>query len=159
MSMSNRPSSISELLPRHTTFDTATQSRRMIQPRQSYRRNLLLDLPIAGRLALGFTLAALIATLASGVVGFQRLVSLTRQSDFYQTLLQTNTLLTTGSDFLRLMNSETQKALLDASATPPSKETLTQDQVALQGLVARYDTTLASYRVNCSRIIRMRLIC
>jgi methyl-accepting chemotaxis protein len=121
---------------------------KMMQPRRSYRRNLLLDLPIAGRLALGFTLAALIATLASGVVGFQRSVSLTKQSNFYQTLLQTNTLLTTGGNFLQLMNSETHTALLDASATQPSQETLAQDQLALQGLVARYDNTLSSYASN-----------
>ena len=120
----------------------------MVQPRRSYRRNLLLDLPIAGRLALGFTLAALIATLASGAVGFQRSVSLTNQSNFYQTLLQTNTLLTTGSNFLELMNAETQTLLTNASLPQPSKETLATDQNALQGLMARYDATLSKYTTN-----------
>ena len=117
----------------------------LFRPRRSYRRNLLLDLPIAGRLALGFTLAALIAAVAAGVIGFQRSQSLTRQSDFYQTLLQTNTSLTTGANFLQLMNSELHTTINDASVAQPSKETLAQDQVALQGLVTRYDATLTNY--------------
>ncbi len=147
MSISNRLSPVSEPLVRAKNLN-GEAAVKMMQPRRSYRRNLLLDLPIAGRLALGFTLAALIATLASGVVGFQRSVSLTKQSNFYQTLLQTNTLLTTGGNFLQLMNSETHTALLDASATQPSQETLAQDQLALQGLVTRYDNTLSSYASN-----------
>jgi methyl-accepting chemotaxis protein len=148
VSISNRLSPISEPLVRVKNLNGGEAAVKMMQPRRSYRRNLLLDLPIAGRLALGFTLAALIATLASSVIGFQRSASLTTQSNFYQTLLQTNTLLTTGSTFLQLMNSETHTTLLDASAVQPSQETLAQDQLALQGLVSRYDNTLSNYTSN-----------
>jgi hypothetical protein len=41
---------------------------------------------------------------------------LNRQSDFYQNLLQTNTSLTTGENFLQLMNIETQQLTLAGSA-------------------------------------------
>jgi len=133
----NRSTPTSQPLPMQTSP--------LFKTRRSYRRNLLLDLPIAGRLALGFILAAMIAAVASGVIGFQRSQSLTRQSDFYQTLLQTNTSLTTGANFLQLMNTQIHTTINDASATVPSKETLAQDQVALQGLLTRYDATLTNY--------------
>ncbi len=139
MSISNQPAPISQPL-------LADAER--VPTHRSYRRNLLLDVPIAGRLALGFILAALIAGVAAGVIGFQRSQSLTRQSDFYQTLLQTNTSLTTGANFLQLMNIEANKTLQDASVNAPSQETLTQDQGALQGLLVRYDSTLADYTAH-----------
>ena len=145
MSSFNQPSPVSQPL---STPLPGGSGPTFFQPRRSYRRNLLLDLPIAGRLALGFILAAMIAAIASGVIGFQRSQSLTRQSDFYQTLLQTNTSLTTGANFLQLMNSEVHTTINDASVATPSKETLAQDQVAVQGLVTRYDTTLTNYTSN-----------
>src|SRR6266849_7266310 len=70
-------------------------------------RDLLLSLPIGSRLTLGFLLAALIAALVTGLIGIQRSQTLSRQSDFYQQLLQTNTSLTTGENFLQLMDTET----------------------------------------------------
>lgn len=145
MSIPNQSSPLSQPLFMHDPSSNEGRASETAKARRAYRRNLLLDLPIAGRLALGFILAALIAAIASGVIGFQRSQSLTRQSDFYQTLLQTNTSLTTGASFLQLLNSETHTALSDASANPPSQETLAQDQNALQGLVTQYDMTLTDY--------------
>src|SRR5579859_608432 len=103
------------------------------------RGNLLLDLPIGGRLTLGFLTAALIAALVVGTIGIQRSQSLSKQSDFYQTLLHTNIALTTGANFLQLMNTQTHLTLDHASAVQPSQETLAQDQTAVQGLTTRYD--------------------
>ncbi len=110
------------------------------------RRTLLLDLPIAWRLAVGFVLAALIAAAAAGVAGLQRAASLSRESAFYSQLLQTNTSLTTGNGFLQLMNTKMHDTLNDAAAPVPSRETLATDQLAVTGLAARYDAILAGYQ-------------
>jgi methyl-accepting chemotaxis protein len=110
------------------------------------RRTLLLDLPSAWRLAVGFVLAALIAAAAAGVAGLQRAASLSRESAFYSQLLQTNTSLTTGNGFLQLMNTKMHDTLNDAAAPVPSRETLATDQLAVTGLAARYDAILAGYQ-------------
>ncbi|WP_201389533.1 HAMP domain-containing protein [Ktedonobacter sp. SOSP1-52] len=116
-----------------------------IRPRMRGGRTLVLDMPIGQRLAIGFLLAAVIAALVAGLVGAQRSASLGRQSEFYQDLLRTNTSLTTGANFLQLMNTETATLISDAGAASPSKETIKQDETALRGLITRYDTTLKNY--------------
>jgi methyl-accepting chemotaxis protein len=105
----------------------------------------LFDLPISSRLTLGFILAALLATLVTGAIGFQRAQSLGKQSTFYKDLLTANTNLNTGANYLQLMNSEMHVALTDASAAHPSQETLSTDKKALVGLAARYDQMLTHY--------------
>ncbi|HEY4386188.1 MAG TPA: HAMP domain-containing protein, partial [Ktedonobacteraceae bacterium] len=117
-----------------------------VRIRASLRRsgNLLLDLPIGGRLTLGFLLAALIATLAAGLIGALRSQSLSRQSDFYQNLLQTNTSLNTGANFLQLMNTEIDTTLTVATQQT-SQETLTSDQHAVLDLSNRYNQVLNTY--------------
>src|SRR5262245_54727835 len=116
MSLSRRnPPTISSLEKRPQIGRNASQT---LQPmvRRSSTHNLFLDLPIAWRLTLGFVIAALVAALAAGVVGIQRTQSLSKQTDFYHTLLQLNTSLTTGHSFLELMGSKLQQTLEDASA-------------------------------------------
>lgn len=144
---STPPPSLSPLYWSATQSSPSARTSRLLHPfRRSRRgRDLLLDLPIAGRLALGFLLAALIAAVASGIIGLQRSQSLTSQSNFYQSLLQTNTSLTSGASFLQLMNVEAHTTLSDASAVPVSQETLTNDEEALQGLTSRYNTILTTY--------------
>src|SRR5258708_8404960 len=61
------------------------------------RRTLLLDLPIAWRLAVGFVLAALIAAAAAGVAGLPRAASLSREAAFDSPPLHPNTSLPTGN--------------------------------------------------------------
>ncbi len=106
---------------------------------------MLLDLPIAGRLTLGFLLAALLATIVTGTLGLQRVQSLNKQAAFYHDLLQMNTTLNTGANFLQLMNSQLHVTLSDATAAQPSQETLHSDQKAVQGLSSRYASILADY--------------
>jgi len=106
---------------------------------------MLLDLSIGQRLTLGFLLAALIATLVASLVGVLRSQALSRQSDFYQHLLATNTSLTTGANFLQLMNTEIHTYIDTASTTSPSQETLTQQRKAVQDLASRYDTIIHTY--------------
>lgn len=116
-----------------------------IQPRFRRSGNMLLDLSIGQRLTLGFLLAALIATLVASLVGVLRSQALSRQSDFYQHLLATNTSLTSGANFLQLMNTEVHTYLDTAGTTAPSQETLTQQRNAIQDLAGRYDTILHTY--------------
>lgn len=118
-----------------------------IRPRPPVRERhqLLLDLPIAWRLTVGFLLAALIAAVASGAPGLQRAQALSQESAFYQSLLQANTTLTSGDSFLQLMNTKVHDTLLDAAVTSPSRETLATDQTAVQGLATRYDTIVGNY--------------
>ncbi|MBV9021422.1 MAG: HAMP domain-containing protein [Ktedonobacteraceae bacterium] len=127
------------------TTDRATTPALPIRPKSRRGGHLLLDLSIAGRLTLGFLTAALIAAFVTGVIGIERSQSLSRQSDFYQSLLEANTALTTGANFLQLMNSETHAVLDTASASSPSQETLNQEQNAVQMLTTRYDNTLTTY--------------
>ena len=116
-----------------------------IRPTRRRRNNLLLDLPIAGRLMLGFLTAAVVAALISGGIGVVRSQSLVRQSDFYQSLLATNTSLTTGADFLQLLNIEMQQVVNNAVGPNPSQETMTTEQNAIHGLTIRYDTLINQY--------------
>lgn len=110
------------------------------------RSNLALDVPIAVRLTLGFLLAAVIASFAAGIAGIQRAQTLTNESTFYQSLLLSNTSLSTGDSFLQLMDTELHlKNLLDASAPNPSTESLKNDQTAIDGLEQRYDSILTNY--------------
>ncbi|MBX5456112.1 MAG: HAMP domain-containing protein, partial [Thermogemmatispora sp.] len=116
-----------------------------IRPRSRRSGNLLLNLSIGKRLTLGFLLAALIAALAAGLIGVLRSQSLSRQSSFYQKLLSINTSLTTGANYLQLMNTEVHNLLSAASAPAPSQETIAQDRQAIAGLATRYDNILATY--------------
>lgn len=116
-----------------------------IKSKNQSRGNLFLDLPIAGRLALGFMLAALVAALAAGLVGVERSQALGKQTDFYHRLLQINTSLTTGRSFLELMSSKLHQTLDDANAPNPSRETLAGDNKALTNLAALYTQTLNTY--------------
>nr|BBH93809.1 hypothetical protein KTA_20080 [Thermogemmatispora argillosa] len=116
-----------------------------IRPRSRRSGNLLLNLSIGRRLALGFLSAALIAAIAAGLVGVLRSQSLSRQSSFYQKLLSINTSLTTGADYLQLMNTEVHNLLASASAPAPSQETIAQERQAITGLATRYDTILSTY--------------
>ncbi|WP_052890926.1 HAMP domain-containing protein [Thermogemmatispora carboxidivorans] len=116
-----------------------------IRPRSRRSGNLLLNLSIGKRLTLGFLLAALIAAIAAGLIGVLRSQSLSRQSSFYQKLLSINTSLTTGADYLQLMNTEVHNLMASASAPAPSHETITQERQAITGLATRYDTILSTY--------------
>jgi methyl-accepting chemotaxis protein len=90
-------------------------------------------------------LAALIAAAASGLSGVQRAQSVATQAAFYQRLLEANTSLTTGANFVQLMNAASHDILQTAQGPAPSRETLTNDETALAGLTTRYDTILSDY--------------
>jgi methyl-accepting chemotaxis protein len=121
-----------------------------LQIRAKQRRdgNLLVNLSTGTRLTLSFIVAALIAALVVGAIGFQRSQSLTNQSQFYQNLLRINTNLTTGAQYLQLMRAETQSILTQLTSTQTSQETLNTEEQALINLSNRYDGTLTRYIEN-----------
>jgi methyl-accepting chemotaxis protein len=112
------------------------------------RRHLLLNLPIAWRLGLGFLLAATIAAAAAGITGLRQSQALASQTRFYQNLLAANSQLSNGDTFLQLMNTKLGDTLADATVPNPSAETLATDKAALQGLADRYNAILANYVRN-----------
>ena len=90
----------------------ATPPKRENPSRRS--RNLLIHMSIAPRLVLGFLIPALIAALVAGIIGLQSAQLLSQESDFYQQLFQQYSALTTGNDFLQLMDFKTHATLADA---------------------------------------------
>src|SRR5437879_244057 len=131
------PVSYTSVLPKMVDSTETTRSRMSVRLKILDSRDLLLSLPIGGRLTLGFLLAALIAAMVTGLIGIQHSQTLSRQSDFYQHLLKTNTSLTTGENFLQLMDTETHTLLDDADVIPPSQDTLSLDRAAIQNLSGR----------------------
>ena len=131
-------------LPPHAPAEQMLQ----IRARQRRDGNLLVNLSTGTRLTLSFILAALIAALVVGAIGFQRSQSLTNQSQFYQNLLRVNTNLTTGAQYLQLMRAETQSILTQLSSTQTSQETLNTEELALTNLSGRYNDTLTQYVEN-----------
>jgi methyl-accepting chemotaxis protein len=111
-------------------------------------RNPLIHVPIAPRLVLGFLIPALIAALAAGIIGIQSAQLLSQESAFYQNLFQSYSSLTTGNDFLQLMDFQAHATITDASSPHTSHDQLTTDRRALQGLATRYDTLLRAYVQN-----------
>jgi methyl-accepting chemotaxis protein len=107
-------------------------------------KNPLIGIPIAQRLVFGFLIPALIASVAAGMIGIQNAELLNQESNFYQNLFQGYSSLTTGNDFLQLMNFKLNTTLADAQSNP-SHDQLTADQKAVQGLETRYDALLQDY--------------
>jgi methyl-accepting chemotaxis protein len=108
--------------------------------------NLLVNMPIAQRLTLGFLLSAVIAAMGAGIVGVQHIQSANKEASFYQTLLQTNTNLNIGASYLQLMNTKLQQTVDDATSPDASQETLVTDQNALHNLANRYGSLLSAYQ-------------
>lgn len=108
-------------------------------------KNPLIGIPIAQRLIFGFLIPALIASFAAGLIGIQSTQLLSQESNFYQNLFQSYSSLTTGNDFLQLMNFKLNATLADAQVANPSQSQLAADQKAVQQLETNYDTLLQDY--------------
>ncbi len=145
MQSPNKQSTNTPVQPNTIQPTKTVPTRRRIDWKLLSSPDLLLSLPIGSRLTLSFLLAALIAALVTGIIGIQRTQTLSRQSNFYQQLLQTNTSLTTGENFLQLMDTETHTLIDDATVPEPSQDTLSLDRAAIQNLSGRYDTILSNF--------------
>ena len=104
-----------------------------------------MNLSIGMRLTLSFIISALIAAAVTGMIGFQHAQSLNKQSNFYLNLLQSNTNLTTGVQFLQEINSLTQNILVLANGQQALQETLHNNLRSLQNLDNLYSSTLNSF--------------
>jgi diguanylate cyclase (GGDEF)-like protein len=137
-------SSSSPLLPDGRPQKRSTHDPERVSASSSLNRsrNPLLNMPIARRLALGFLIPALIASLALGTTGLQSIQLLTQESLFYQGLLHTYTSLTTAKGVLLQMDTAMQGTLNDAFLPKPSSETLREDQTAVRGFSTRLETLL-----------------
>lgn len=116
-----------------------------IRPDRKRRGNLLINVSIGTRLTLSFIICALIAAAASGTIGFQHAQSVNKQSDFYLNLLQSNTKLNTGEQFLQAIDSVTQNILVVANTPASSQETLRNNLTSLQNLDKLYNGTITSF--------------
>lgn len=131
--------------PTHNTHTPPHKPVLRIQSGRYRSRHLLIDMPIGTRLTLGFLIAAVIAALVSGTIGFQHAQAASRQSDFYKSLLQTNTSLTTGGQYLQVMHSQVDTIIQAMDTQQQSQETLSQDKQSLSNLMKLYNTLLTNY--------------
>jgi methyl-accepting chemotaxis protein len=106
--------------------------------------NPLITLPIAHRLILVFLIPTLVAAVASGLIGIQSAQLLDQESRFYQSLFQNYSSLTTGNDFLQLMNFKLG-AVMDSAS---DQKQLKSDIDVIKSLGGRYDTLLNEYIKN-----------
>jgi len=136
-----------KVLSRKTAPLTGDQAQSFTPIRPARRRsgNLLVNFSIGTRLTLGFIISALIAAVVTGTIGFQHTQTVDKQSGFYLNLLQGNTSLTTGAQFLQGIDSVTQNVVVLVSAHQVSQETLHTNLVSLQNLDNLYDSTLNSF--------------
>jgi methyl-accepting chemotaxis protein len=108
-------------------------------------RNPLLNFPIAYQLTFGFLVAAIVAALGAGVAGTQRAQSLSRQAQFYQARLSSNTQLTTGATYLQLMDTKLHAAFTDVTI---SQESLQNDISKLNSFSSDFDAILTNYQTQ-----------
>ncbi len=131
--------------PHTITVEPLDPAKRMRQRPSLSSQNPLIRMPIAPRLVLGFFIPALIAAMAAGIIGVQSTQLLSQTSGFYQDLFQNYASLTTGNDFLQLMDFKLHATLNDALVPAPSHQVLVTDEQAVQGLETRYDSLLRTY--------------
>src|SRR5689334_16028798 len=129
----------------YTDLGPAKLKKRGFLPSLPPLKNPLIDIPIAQRLVFGFLIPALIAALAAGIIGIQSAQLLNQESGFYQNLFQGYASLTTGNDFLQLMNFKLSGTLSDTQDANPQQDQLKLDSEAIQGLESRYDAILNNY--------------
>jgi signal transduction histidine kinase len=125
-------------------FKRATRARKA----RSHMSDFLLNFTVGQRLTLGFLTAALIAALTIGGTGLYRTQDMVKETNFYQSLVQTSRTLPQGSNIFVLITIEIREMLDTVQAPIISQETLTDQQKAVQGLTDRYEKMLLDYQTN-----------
>ncbi len=115
------------------------------QLQKSKWQHLLLNIPIAQRLAFGFLIPAIMAAIALGSIGVHSQQLLAHESSFYQSLVGGYTSLNSGSQVLQQMHTNLLSTLNDASKPQPPPETLREDHTTLHQLSTRYAGILQNY--------------
>jgi len=104
-----------------------------------------LNLSIGRRLALGFLIPALIATLTLGSVGTQSQQRFLQEATFYQNLLNTYNSLTTATNHLEQMHSQLLQTVTYAAQPDHLPQVLSDEQQAMQASVTSCNTMLTPY--------------
>ncbi|MBA2285400.1 MAG: diguanylate cyclase [Ktedonobacteraceae bacterium] len=112
------------------------------------KTNPLLNIPIARRLAIGFLIPALIASIALGSISLQSMQLLSKEATFYNNLVQTYTSLTTASSYLQAMDTRLHDTLTEAVQLHLPRETLQENQSYIQHLTSNYNTIIQYYRYH-----------
>lgn len=107
---------------------------------------LLLNMPIARRLALGFLVPALLAIIALGSIALQSQQLLTHESSFYRSLVGGYSELTTSVDILQQVHTVLLGTLNDAGKPQTVPQTLQEDRTTMQVLTGHLATTLLEYQ-------------
>lgn len=115
---------------------------------RSHISGFLLNFTVGQRLTLGFLTAALIAALTIGGTGLYRTQDMGKETNFYQSLVQTSRTLPQGSNILVLITIEIREMLDTVQSPIISQETLTVQQKAVRGLADRYEKLLLDYQAN-----------
>ncbi len=127
---------------------TALQRTVPARKERSHISDFLLNFTVGQRLTLGFLTAALITALTIGITGLYHTQEMGKETNFYQSLVQTSRTLPLGSNILMLMNLEMHETLDTVQSPIVSQETLFDQQKAIHGLVARYESILKDYQKN-----------
>ena len=105
--------------------------------------NLLLQLPIAVQLTLGFVIAALIAASAAAIPNLQRAETLQSQTSFYQFFISKSTLPASANQDLQ--NIQANIGLINSTT---SQETLYNAVQTLDGAAVDFATTMTDYAAH-----------
>lgn len=132
-------------LPTELLFEAAPHALGKIKFRG---RQLLLGMSIGRRLALGFLIPILIVIFALGTIGIQCYQLLANVSTFNQHLLHAYTSLTTATNTLQQSHVNVLGALNDADKPQTTPQTLQEDRVTIERLLARYDAMLKDYSLH-----------
>jgi len=121
-------------------------TRQHLLPLQSGRRHhILLNMPIAKRLAFGVLIPFLIGTVALSSIAFQSRQLLTYESSFYGSQMNGYTSLAAMESTLQQAHALLQATINDASKTHPYKITLQEDKGALNIITANLDSAVSAY--------------
>jgi signal transduction histidine kinase len=135
-------------LTHHMPAPTALAETGAANKEHSHISDFLLNFTVGQRLTLGFLTAALITALTIGITGLYHAQEMDKETNFYQSLVQTSRTLPLGSNILMLMNLEVHETLDTSQASIVSQETLADQEKAVQGLVTRYESILNDYQKN-----------
>ncbi|GCE16072.1 HAMP domain-containing sensor histidine kinase [Tengunoibacter tsumagoiensis] len=131
-------------MPTHPLAPLFARAANEKSQKQPWWRPPLLDIPIVGRLALGFLLAALLSALVTGTIGLQRVDTLSQESNIYRTILQQSSSLDTAMSVLQLIQNQVNKNIY-ASQIDTYGDQRTECMKEIPVLIKKYDQLIQDY--------------
>ncbi len=111
----------------------------------SRRHHILLNMPIAKRLAFGVLIPLLIGVVALSSIAFQSQLLLTNESSLYRSQMNGYTSLAAMESTLQLAHTLLQATINDASIPHPYQVTLEEDRGALNIITANLNSAVSAY--------------